>query len=208
MIKLPPILSDRKHDPERRRQHLCDAAIDLLASSGIRALTHRAVDRRAGAAEGTTSTYFRTRDALLSGVFARVADRYLSDLNAWTEATQASPEGQTTMTLAQLVMQSAEGPGSILNKARLELTLYAVRHADLDTMVKDIGWQFYNRAKAIVRADPAASADPAVVETQTLVALTFIEGVYIGFARNIEIISTAEQLNQHLQGILRGTSHP
>ena len=166
------------------------------------------MDRRAGAAEGTPSTYFRTRDALLRGVFARVADRYLSDMNAWTEATQASPEGQTTMTLAQLVMQSAEGPGSILNKARLELTLYAVRHADLDTMVKDIGWQFYTRAKAIISADPAASADPAIVETQTLVALTFIEGVYIGFARNIKKINTPEELNHHLQGILRGTSHP
>lgn len=187
---------------------MCDAAIDLLASSGIRALTHRGVDRRAGAAEGTTSTYFRTRDALLRGVFARVADRYLADLNAWTDATQTSPEGQTTMTLAQLVMQSAEGPGSILNKARLELTLYAVRHTDLDTMVKDIGWQFYIKAKDIISADTAASADPAIVETQTLVALTFIEGVYIGFARNIKLFGTPEELNSHLQGILRGTSHP
>jgi DNA-binding transcriptional regulator YbjK len=200
------IVTDRKYDPERRRQHLCDAAIELLASHGIRALTHRGVDKKAGLGEGTTSSYFRTRDALLRGVFARVADRYLADMIAWTEATESSPDGQSTMALAQLVMLSAEGPGSTLNKARIELTFYAVRHAELQVMVTDIGWQFYTRAKAIIAADPAAATDPTVLERQTMLTLTFLDGVFNGFARNLHIFGSPEELNAHIQSILRGTS--
>lgn len=55
-----------------RRTLLADAALDVLADEGMRGLTHRAVDRRAAMPPGTTSAYFRTRAALLTGL---VADR-------------------------------------------------------------------------------------------------------------------------------------
>lgn len=187
---------------------MCDAAIDLIASDGIRALTHRAVDARTGFPVGTASSYFRSRDALLREVFERVADRYLADMIAWTETTQLSSKHRSTLALAQMVMLYAEGSGSILNKARVELTFYAVRHRDLDEMVKTIGWQFYTRAKAIIAADPAAAADPALLESQTLVTLTFLDGVFNGFARNFRLFADAAELNRHIQGILRGVGRP
>jgi hypothetical protein len=46
-------------NPERRAQ-LLDAAIDILADTGVGGLTHRLVDERAGLPSGTTSNYFRT----------------------------------------------------------------------------------------------------------------------------------------------------
>ncbi|SBS76726.1 hypothetical protein MHPYR_350068 [uncultured Mycobacterium sp.] len=137
-------------------------------------------------------------------MFARVADRYLADTITWAEATASSPDGQNTMALAHLVMLSASEPGSTLNKARVELTFYAVRHPDLEAMVVDIGWQFYSRAKAVIAADAAASTDPQILERQTLTALTFIDGVFNGFARNFHIFNNADELNVLLQGILRG----
>jgi hypothetical protein len=42
-----------------------DAAIELLGTEGLRALTHVRVDLRAGLPKGSTSNYFRTRAALL-----------------------------------------------------------------------------------------------------------------------------------------------
>ena len=48
-----------------RRAQLADAAIELLAASGVHGVTHRAVDRRAGLPAGTASNYFRSREALL-----------------------------------------------------------------------------------------------------------------------------------------------
>jgi DNA-binding transcriptional regulator YbjK len=63
-----------------RRDHLADAAIELLAREGARGLTHRAVDAEAGEPAGTTSRYFRTRDALMAAVVERVRDLHLADL--------------------------------------------------------------------------------------------------------------------------------
>ncbi|MDG4829042.1 TetR family transcriptional regulator [Solwaraspora sp. WMMD1047] len=53
---------------------LTDAAIEILAELGMRGLTHRAVDSRAGLPQGTTSAYFRTRRALIEAVVRRIAD--------------------------------------------------------------------------------------------------------------------------------------
>jgi DNA-binding transcriptional regulator YbjK len=57
-----------------RRAALADAAIGVLAEAGIRGLTHRAVDAAAGEPDGTTSRYFRTREAMLKGVVDRVKE--------------------------------------------------------------------------------------------------------------------------------------
>ena len=63
-----------------RRDRLADAAIELLAREGARGLTHRAVDAEAGEPAGTTSRYFRTRDALTAAAVDRIRDLHLGDL--------------------------------------------------------------------------------------------------------------------------------
>jgi DNA-binding transcriptional regulator YbjK len=57
-----------------------EAAIDLLAAEGLRALTHARVDQRAGLPKGSTSNYFRTRQALLTGVVDGVLERELPEV--------------------------------------------------------------------------------------------------------------------------------
>lgn len=64
------------------RTRALDAAIDLLGTEGLRALTHGRVDERAGIPKGSTSNYFRTRAALLSGVVARIVERELPPVDA------------------------------------------------------------------------------------------------------------------------------
>lgn len=59
---------------------LTDAAIALIAELGMRGLTHRAVDARAGLPPGTTSAYLRTRKALVEAVVQRLADLDTADL--------------------------------------------------------------------------------------------------------------------------------
>ncbi|MFI9006425.1 TetR/AcrR family transcriptional regulator [Actinosynnema sp. NPDC053489] len=60
---------------------LADAAIHVVATRGMRGLTHRAVDARAGVPPGSTSAYFRTRKALVEGVVRRLADLDDADLD-------------------------------------------------------------------------------------------------------------------------------
>lgn len=61
-----------------RRQQVSDAAVEVLAAGGLRALTHRAVDVQAGLPQGSTSNIFRTRAALVTGVIDRLAERDLA----------------------------------------------------------------------------------------------------------------------------------
>ncbi|WP_246159292.1 TetR/AcrR family transcriptional regulator [Catellatospora sichuanensis] len=61
---------------------ITDAAIALVAEQGMRGLTHRAVDARAGLPTGTTSAYYRTRKALIEALVQRLADLDRADLEA------------------------------------------------------------------------------------------------------------------------------
>ncbi len=57
-----------------RRELIADAALAVLEADGGRGLTHRAVDRRAELAEGSTSNYFATREALLTAALRRLVE--------------------------------------------------------------------------------------------------------------------------------------
>jgi AcrR family transcriptional regulator len=56
-----------------RKETLLDAAIRVLGSRGMRALTHRAVDAEAGMAAGSAANYFPTRESLLEAIAGRVS---------------------------------------------------------------------------------------------------------------------------------------
>lgn len=48
-----------------RRAEICEAALELAAAGGNHALTHQAIDKQLGIAQGSTSYYFRTRQVLV-----------------------------------------------------------------------------------------------------------------------------------------------
>jgi DNA-binding transcriptional regulator YbjK len=108
-----------------RRERLGDAAIEILASAGARGLTHRAVDMRAGEPPGTTSRYFRTRDALLAAAAERVRDLHFADLRA------ERPDLPT-------LVQNALGVNRSRHLAMLELFLESTRRPELRKTLTEI----------------------------------------------------------------------
>ena len=58
-----------------------EAAVELVGTEGLRALTHARVDERAGLPKGSTSNYFRSHQALLSGVVDGIVDRELPSVS-------------------------------------------------------------------------------------------------------------------------------
>jgi AcrR family transcriptional regulator len=62
-----------------RKGRLADAAIEVLGTEGMRALTHRAVDARAQLPQGTCSYHFPTRNALLTAALERIAELDLAE---------------------------------------------------------------------------------------------------------------------------------
>jgi DNA-binding transcriptional regulator YbjK len=59
---------------KQRRTALTDAAIDVVVRDGLHGLSHRAVDEAANVPRGTTSNYFRSRDALMEATTRRLMD--------------------------------------------------------------------------------------------------------------------------------------
>ena len=73
-----------------RRTLIADIAIEIVAEDGVRALTHRAVDRRLGLPAGSTSFYARTKRALLELAASRLAVRARTDFDR-SEADEPAP---------------------------------------------------------------------------------------------------------------------
>ena len=112
-----------------RRQQLLDAALHVIADEGLKGLTHRAVDRRAGLPEGSCSAYLRTRRALQAALTEHVADTLLADVDALADdlACASEPDGvAAALDLFQRWLDQRE-----LLVARLELTMAASRDPEL-----------------------------------------------------------------------------
>src|SRR6476646_8902291 len=75
-----------------RRRELLRAALEVAADEGLRGLTHRAVDRRAGLPEGSCSAYLRTRKALQAALTEYVADRLVADVDELADRLRANLE--------------------------------------------------------------------------------------------------------------------
>ena len=123
-------------NPERRAQIL-DAAIGILADTGVGGLTHRQVDERAGMPAGTTSNYFRTRQALLEATAARTVDLHWRRV----EALQAAIGSLTRDGIKALLTRMLSDPDEQARRytlARFELFMEGTRRPELQPFLKDL----------------------------------------------------------------------
>jgi DNA-binding transcriptional regulator YbjK len=122
-------------NPARRRA-LTDAAIDLLAASGVHGVSHRAVDQAAGLPPGTASNYFPSREALLVAAAHRVVELHHTDtdeLTAHDNSAETRPAGLAD-TMVDLLTASLLTAATTLRtryQAIYELQLEAVRRPAL-----------------------------------------------------------------------------
>ncbi|MFG1796990.1 TetR/AcrR family transcriptional regulator [Nocardia sp. NPDC049149] len=72
-----------------RRTLIVDAAIDLIATQGLRAMTHRALDTALALPAGSASYYFRSKRALVEAIVDRITARSRTDF----AAAQLAPSG-------------------------------------------------------------------------------------------------------------------
>ncbi|TDV52260.1 TetR/AcrR family transcriptional regulator [Actinophytocola oryzae] len=113
-----------------RRTVIADAAISTIAREGMRGFTHRAVDRTAGLAEGSTSYYFRTREALMFAALARMAELDTVDIGDVPDLGGAVDTDTLGDLLAAVVWRwLTDGRERAL--ARYELTLESTRRPAL-----------------------------------------------------------------------------
>ncbi|MDT2004217.1 TetR family transcriptional regulator [Rhodococcus opacus] len=190
--------------PERREQ-IADAAITIIAHDGMRALTHRAVDRELGLPGGSTSYYFRTRRALVESAVRRLTERSRRDF----ENTAPPPLDLTS--LAEDVARSLD---RMLHTRRddliarhaltVELSGDAELHAPLATCL-------FSRVRAAELFDALGVADPdsagadfvSVVEGlvfDRFMGARSLDGIEPGTERSVQ------QLTRAVESYLRGAT--
>ncbi|MEO3802084.1 hypothetical protein [Nonomuraea sp. B1E8] len=133
-----------------RRQRAADAAIEVIAGQGMRGLTHRAVDTRAGLPPGSTSSCFRTRRALLEGVLKRMLELEETSLGQLPPDAWSSRE-QATATLVSL-LEHWLGAARTRTRARMQLYLDAGDGALLRQELDAAGERFVRLAAGGMRA--------------------------------------------------------
>lgn len=111
------------------RDRALDAAIALVGEQGIRALTHARVDERAGLPKGSTSNWFRTRDALRAGLVTWLAESERADFDADAAPPIDTPEQLVEVLTRVIALQS--GPLASRTKTRYALFLECAGDAEL-----------------------------------------------------------------------------
>jgi DNA-binding transcriptional regulator YbjK len=119
---------------EDRRDAIADAAIHLVATRGLRGLTHRAVDAEAGLPPGSTSYYLRTRNALLTACVNRMLARDISAAPPMTEGLEP-----LELLIQMGVSLARDRPDDLI--ARYELSLEASRQPELRAAIDQGGRQ-------------------------------------------------------------------
>jgi DNA-binding transcriptional regulator YbjK len=185
---------------------LCDAAIEVLADDGGRGLTHRKVEQRAGLPDGTTSSYFPTRSALLRGAAERVAELDAAEFAAAAHDPDDSggPASPLSM-LAELTMRAATGPALSRARARYELALHAKRDPALQkTLDQAIGGFVALSQEAVAHAQAGGPFDQALIDEQAYAVTTFLNGVMVRLAFGDDRLESADQLHHLLHALVTG----
>jgi DNA-binding transcriptional regulator YbjK len=136
-------------NPERRTQIL-DAAIDILCDDGVGGLTHRQVDSRAGVPAGTTSNYFRTRQALLEATAAHTVDLHWQRVDALRAGI--GPITRDTLKMLMIRMLEPDEQMRRFTLARFELFIESTRNEELRPLVKELQAAAVKSAALIIEA--------------------------------------------------------
>ncbi|ANP52620.1 DNA-binding transcriptional regulator YbjK [Streptomyces griseochromogenes] len=159
--------------PTDRRTLLADAAIGVLADTGMRGLTHRAVDRAADLPSGTTSAYYRTRQALLTALVRRLValdQAELQEIGGMTPALRDA--GEVTAGLVAFTRRRLAEPGRRRSLARYACAIESVRHPEL----REILVPRENLARQAVQ-DFLAAQGVEDAEERTVTLLTCVDGL-------------------------------
>lgn len=143
------------HRPSRR-EAICEAALDLAAEGGNHGVTHQAIDRRLGLAKGSTSYYFRTRDALVGAAVRRLAERSRAAfVEAYVADVGLSVESAADLIADQLVLLLTDRRRDVLARCAL-----AVDAAGDDELRQALAGCLFSVERATGLMEALGASDP------------------------------------------------
>lgn len=157
-----------------RMQLILESATRVVATRGMRGLTHRAVDAEAGLPQGSTSGYLRTRLALVTALAEFIAAGLIESVEELVGQQRA---GESDATLVEHALDLFAGwlqePDALLVKS--ELALESARQP----MVQEALAPARARVESLV-AEILATAEVEDVATASQAVIAAMEGVLAG----------------------------
>lgn len=148
---------------EQVRRGLVEAAVGQLADEGMRGLTHRRVEERAGVSQGTVKYHYGSLEGLVEAVLRHMV---VVEMDAVMQVPpevvrEAIATGTTPPAMWAAARTSmrrvASRPDLLL--ARYELVLHVARHPELREILREARDEFVRRtAAALPSANPEAGA--------------------------------------------------
>jgi DNA-binding transcriptional regulator YbjK len=155
----------------QRRAHLSAAAMRVLAEEGSRGLTHRAVDAAADVPPGTTSRYFRSREALLAAVVEHALALHLVEIDQADGSGMAMTRDQLIEMLAAAAFAGL-GPDRMRHIAVAELYLESSRRPSLRATMADATRRQLEAITAMF-----AAAGVHLTESEVTRFVAFVDGL-------------------------------
>ncbi|MCD2440962.1 TetR family transcriptional regulator [Agromyces sp. SYSU K20354] len=149
------------------RERALEAAVELLGTEGIRALSHARVDARAGLPAGSTSNWFRTRRSLLAGIVEWIAVSERAELDPALMPMPTDAEALIVGLTALLEMQT--GLHAARTRARYALFLELADDPELGELHRRQRREFERLAEQLVTA---AGVPEPVPSARALMALS------------------------------------
>jgi DNA-binding transcriptional regulator YbjK len=122
------------------RERALDAAVKLVGTEGIRALTHGRVDAAAALPAGSTSNHFRTRSALVAGVIEWIGQEEREDAGV----TDVGSRDDFVSALTRMI-EVQSGPLAARTRARYALFLEADEVATRPLREQRVGMEAWVR---------------------------------------------------------------
>lgn len=186
--------------PPTRAERIGDAALDLLVERGMRGLTHRAVDERAGLPQGSTSNHARTRQALLETAVRRQVQREAAVLTP-DELPSADAGPEALVDALALALHRYLTDHRALLVSRYELALEATRRPELRTFFDTAGSVFHGPLIAMM-----AEAGSTAPQRHALSLIAWCEGLMFSCAAGSfhAAVPDRDELRTGFAELLRG----
>ncbi|HEY4632934.1 MAG TPA: TetR family transcriptional regulator [Candidatus Limnocylindrales bacterium] len=183
------------------RNAILGATLEIIASHGIDAVTHRRVAERAGVSPGSTTHHFSSREDLLREAFRfylKTGDRLLAAIDEETRASVSDPEERVRRFATEIIRREFIEPGARFIRAEHEMLLFASADSQLASYVR--AWEA--RWVASIAGDLEAAGWPQPVEAaRTLMNL--IRGYELERLLNPD--SDAAEFRRRLDSVLTRT---
>lgn len=189
--------------PDRtRRERAADGAVAVIAESGLRGLTHRAVDVRTQLPPGSTSSCFRTRRALVEGALARILELDEAILDRLPPAWWRSPELAVEALTGAL--ETWLGEARHRTRARMVLYLDACLARDGESWYAAASGKFLERAATGMRE--AEFPEP---ERSAALFVSQLDGILFGALTRPDYVTVdRDWLRGAVRAVLRSLGAP